>query len=111
MATKKDDDFVLDAKPGCFPITFHALKRLWERWPETVLTPGNLSMTIMVPLNAQLLGYDPRTSARYLEVPGTPMVALVEQDIVTTFLTRDACRYKLMLRGYWFGDQDGPVAA
>lgn len=103
---------LLPIRPGCFPMTVHAFCRLRERWPETVLVPADLD-NFVVPLNSPLIGYDQRTSARFLEVPGTPMIALVVQGIVRTFLSRESARYKLYLRGWWFGDGDflGPAAA
>lgn len=53
-----------------------------------------------VPVDARSVGYDGETGARFLDVPGTPMVAIVQGDVVTTFLTRDAAEFKLRLKGY-----------
>ena len=110
MSAQFEENYLLPRRPDCYPMTVHAFCRLGERWPDTILRPHDLD-SIHVPLSARTIGYDPRTSAAYLEVPGTPMVAVVEQGIVRTFLTYEAAAYKLHLRGFWFGSPLGPKAA
>ncbi len=95
---------------NCFPISQHARLRLQERWPNTVLRPQTFH-GVCVPHDATLVGWDPSSSAAYLEVPATPMVAVVGDAIVKTFLSRVTAREKLYLHGWWFGDVGNSNAA
>lgn len=85
---------------NCFPISRHAWFRLQERWPNTVLQPKSFEF-VRVPNDARTVGWDPSTSADYREVPETPMVAVVVDGIVKTFLNRVTAREKLNLHGWW----------
>ena len=55
---------------------------------------------VTVPTDGLLFGYDGSSGAGYVEVPGTPMVAVVTGDVVVTFLTADSARAKIALSGY-----------
>lgn len=52
-----------------------------------------------VPIEARLVGYDAVTGTQFLAVPGTPMVAIVQGDVVVAFLATDAAEFKMKLKG------------
>ena len=85
------------------PITAHARKRLKDRYPQTVL-PFDGFDDVTVPTDAPLVGYDGSTGAIFLEVPNTPMVAVVAGGVVVTFLSADSARARIALRGYGIAD-------
>jgi len=90
---------IRDDDSGNFEISRHARAQLVARWPETVL-PFRGFDSIVVPRDARIIGYDPTTSTYFLDVPNTPMVALVSGDIVVTVLTADSATSKLKLHGF-----------
>ena len=94
----------------CFDITKHARTQLTARWPETVMPFKNFDRVI-VPKDAELVGYDSVTSAAFVKVPQTPMVAVVLNREVVTFLSADAARAKIALHGYGPEDfrRDGEI--
>lgn len=55
---------------------------------------------VTVPTDAPLIGYDGSSGASFVEVPDTPMVAVVAGDVVVTFFSADSARAKIALRGY-----------
>jgi len=83
----------------CYHVTDHARKRLVTRWPDTLLRPPDFD-TIQVPVDAPVLGYDSASSALFLVVPDSPMVAVVVDGVVRTFLSRQAADAKIALHGY-----------
>ena len=84
---------------GYYDITAQAREQLATRWPETVM-PFKDFKGVTVPKDAELVGYDSVSSAVFLKVPQTPMVAVVLNHAVVTFLSADAARAKIALRGY-----------
>ena len=86
-------------RDGNYRITDHARQQLATRWSETVLRPTQFDH-IQVPNTAPLVGYDSSTSGWFVEVPNSPMVAIVNDGIVVTFLSADAARAKIALHGY-----------
>jgi len=84
---------------AAFLITQHARQQLARRWPQTVLCPAQFDW-IEVPRDAQLVGYDSSTSAQIVEVPDTPMAAVVAGGKVVTFLPLADARARIELHGY-----------
>lgn len=90
-----------------YRITTHARKQLEARWPQTVL-PFEKFAEVTVPTDAMLVGYDGVTGASYVEVPGTPMVAVVAGEVLVTFLSADSASAKIALSGYSVADFQMP---
>jgi len=65
--------------------------------------PRDLS-NVTAPIEARLVGYDAVTGAQFLAVPGTPMVAIVQGDVVVTFPATEAAEFKMKLKGYGADD-------
>ena len=82
-----------------YRVTDHAREQLARRWPNTVLRPAQFD-DIRVPVSAPLVGYDSTTSGQFFQVPDTPMVAVVNDGIVVSFLTATAAKAKIDLHGY-----------
>ena len=46
------------------------------------------------------MGYDPSHGTVFVEVPRTPMVAVVVSEVVATFLSRESADAKVALHGF-----------
>ncbi len=55
---------------------------------------------VIVPTDGLLVGHDGSSGASFVEVPGTPMAAVVAGGVVVTFLSADSARAKIALSGY-----------
>ena len=78
-------------------MTPHASQRLPERWPDTVLRPRSFEF-FSVSEDMPIIGYC--GGAFYVEVTGTPMVAVVENNVVLTVYEKTVADAKLRWRGY-----------
>lgn len=78
-------------------MTSHACLRLPERWPDTVLRPRSFEF-FSVSEDMPIIGYC--EGAFYVEVIGTPMVAVVENDVVLTVYEMAVADARLRWRGY-----------
>lgn len=80
-----------------YRMTPHARQRISERWPDTVLRPQSFEF-FSVNKGMPIFGYC--DGAYYVEVTGTPMVAVVENDMVLTVYEIAVAEKRLRWHGY-----------
>jgi len=84
----------------------HAREQLRDRWPDTVLKPTTFDQ-YCVPRSAKIIAYDSTSGSLVVEVPNTPMAAVIHDGEVVTVLTAEAARIKYAIHGYTESDFRG----
>jgi len=68
-----------------YPVTAGAHDKLIEGWPSDVRRPRNLDW-VVVPISSAVLGDYADGGYQIVEVPHTPMAAIVEEGVVVRFV-------------------------